>query len=384
MPHRLSRPVCFLRRSALCGLIAAAGLTGCNVSYETYPSDGAPRLQNANIGAIRPASAAAVRAVASQGPRGSDGSFAVNLPEGMSTRSRLEVTDLIGTDAEPVSRANYRAVPVYHVGRVWVRGADATVDVLVPRDAGVDPTQQDRHDYDGYTVYLKGGLKPWRGDRFRRWLPGPLAVPALAFGPETDDAAAPMNEPMDFSDDGAPPRPAERDLRGTRTPTPAEFEAQGRDAYEAERERALRENFRPAPAPAPQSPPPQYQPQWAPSPVAPAQQEPQPSFQTQPQFEPPADPALQAPATGGNPWIEENIDRVRPSQETWRAIEQAGADTQPSGAQPSNAQPISPPPNQQPAQQPAAQPAPANTLPPPPAPSSNQSNLPPRYVPGEG
>jgi hypothetical protein len=76
-------------------------------------------------------------------------------------------------------------LPVFHVTRVWMRGNQATIDVLRPMpELGNDP--QGRTVYQPVTVRLEAGFQPWRVVHARIWNPGDEVEPPPYFLPEVD------------------------------------------------------------------------------------------------------------------------------------------------------------------------------------------------------
>jgi hypothetical protein len=108
-----------------------------------------------------------------------DQKFAVNLPSGMKPQVYMKIVGKAGPNAEPLTPAT-KDLPIYHIVRIRVRGAEANVDVLRPaREFGPGPNGQPV--YQGMTVYLDGGWRSWHVVRRAAWEPGVLPVPELAF-----------------------------------------------------------------------------------------------------------------------------------------------------------------------------------------------------------
>ncbi|RMH26170.1 MAG: hypothetical protein D6693_07620 [Planctomycetota bacterium] len=160
-----------------------ATLAGC-VGYTTYPPPESGRSADAAINTLNapPASDvvfAAVRYVTSRWPAA--GPYAINLPADMDTKRARYVFDLLkDPDASPVTAESIEAGrPVYHVSRVWIRGAYAEVDVFRPIGDVPGPGGAPVHQL--VTVTLKPNLMArWRVTGSRSSAIGLHAPPALA------------------------------------------------------------------------------------------------------------------------------------------------------------------------------------------------------------
>lgn len=109
--------------------------------------------------------------------------FAVNVPAGVRRGNYLRIASTVGgvgATAETVEE-----LPVYHVGRVWVRGGRATVDVLRPMFEY--PRREDGSwVYQCVTVHLEGGFQPWRVTGTQTREPGVVPIPDYYFVPESE------------------------------------------------------------------------------------------------------------------------------------------------------------------------------------------------------
>lgn len=167
-----------------------AGLAGC-AGWETWPpseaSDRAPNRDDASV--IQTMTLALGRVIADYPPRGdANQRVAVNLPSGLVSQSvyRRVVRDVEaepGVDrlVVPLSEDNMN-LPVYHVAGVTIRTGKAEIEILRPI-FGAD--ELDRAEltndvaYEGYTVRLSGGFRPWHVTWVERFTPGVIPTPAL-------------------------------------------------------------------------------------------------------------------------------------------------------------------------------------------------------------
>lgn len=110
-------------------------------------------------------------------PRGEiyEGPVAVSLPPGVTLASYGVIVRRVGPNAEPATLEN-RDRPTYHVSRVIIRGTTAEVDVLFPSPSfGTDAEGNAR--YQGMTIFLAGGTRPWRVASSRTFPVGLFDVP---------------------------------------------------------------------------------------------------------------------------------------------------------------------------------------------------------------
>ncbi len=120
---------------------------GC-VGYTTYPP-GAGRDAAFNSPNVPPGPEVIYQAVAYATSRYPvTGAYAVNLPPELDPKRVEYIFDLLDDpDAGVLSpEAEAARTPVYHVGRVWIRGVHAEVDVFrpvldIPGPAGAEVTQ---------------------------------------------------------------------------------------------------------------------------------------------------------------------------------------------------------------------------------------------------
>ncbi len=180
------------RGMAVVGMLAGllAGLPGC-AGWDTWPPvdpvDKAPNRDDAAIGQTM--TLALARVIADYPPRGGEGqSVAINLPGplvGQAVYRRVardvEAEPGVNRLVKPLDEAGL-ALPIYHIAGVRIRTGKAEIDVLRPVfGAGqVDRTELTNDEaYEGYTVRLSGGFRPWHVTWVERFTPGIIPAPAL-------------------------------------------------------------------------------------------------------------------------------------------------------------------------------------------------------------
>ncbi|MFO0859570.1 MAG: hypothetical protein U0570_03375 [Phycisphaerales bacterium] len=180
---------CF--KPLVAGTLLALSAGSCAHEYANYPpitgDDWA--IKNVNTQNMRAAMAAAVRWTAMRYPPPGN-AFAINLPAGTTPETYAAVAAAVGNGATPVTEANAKSLPVYHVTRVWLRGSIARIDVVrpvfeVPRTTSGAPV------YRGLEVRLAGGWEPWRVTGSSEYEIGVLEPPVLHIPGTEADAAMP-------------------------------------------------------------------------------------------------------------------------------------------------------------------------------------------------
>ncbi len=146
--------------------------SGC-VSYTNVPvPESAPAFKSANhfqsIAVVRKALAKVIE----QYPV--EGVYAINLPTGTSPESFEQVIAGLPEGAIIPHEGMSSEIPVYHIGRVWIRASDAKVDVVYPF-RGAD----DRVENQNVTVWLSGGVRKWRVYRQQHWAAGTIPTPPV-------------------------------------------------------------------------------------------------------------------------------------------------------------------------------------------------------------
>ncbi|MDX2148524.1 MAG: hypothetical protein SFZ23_13480 [Planctomycetota bacterium] len=192
--------------AALVLFAGVAGLSGC-VGYSSYPIVETAHVASTdpNLYTTREVSAVALAWVISRYPPESARGYEVlgeprayvnaipDLRRSNYLKLSERVTKATGIQVLPVdSSAGGSGLPIYHVGRVWVRQGDAKVDILRPISA-FGPGPDGRPVYQCVTVMLQGGLGPWtvKGTLTRE--PGLVDVPPLYYIPATDEPLPPTD-----------------------------------------------------------------------------------------------------------------------------------------------------------------------------------------------
>lgn len=172
----------------LVGLVA--GLAGC-AGWDTWPPtdpvDSVPNRDDAAIGQTM--MLALGRVIGDYPPRGRQGQpVAINVPSPLVTKPvyrriarDVEAEPGVNRLVTPLDQAGL-ALPIYHVAGVRIRTGKAEIDILRPI---FGPGELDRAEltnseaYEGYTVRLSGGFRPWHITWVERFTPGVIPAPAL-------------------------------------------------------------------------------------------------------------------------------------------------------------------------------------------------------------
>lgn len=157
------------------GLLGALSLPGC-VSYTNVPEpESPPAFRSANHFQAKRVARVALDEVISRYPmRDAQGRYSVNLPAGTTLETAQEIIDALPPGAVLPYEGMDESIPVYHIGRIWIRASDAKVDVLYPARS-----------FDGgafvgnVTVWLNGGVRRWKPGRMQHWAPGTIPVPPI-------------------------------------------------------------------------------------------------------------------------------------------------------------------------------------------------------------
>lgn len=192
---------------AALALSLGLGMAGC-VGYSSYePHRAEIRLTNPGQPATQTALEAAVRYAATRYPPNTppevailgqpttephDFMFAVNMPRGMSREQYLGSVGRIGGEAVPLTPERVD-LPIYHVGRVWVRGGRARIDIFRPVPGWRDAEPDDDNAYQALTLTLEGGHRAWRVTRMQARTPGAEPLPPLHFLPEERSTPEPRD-----------------------------------------------------------------------------------------------------------------------------------------------------------------------------------------------
>jgi len=150
-------------------------LAGC-VSYTNVPvPHSAPAFQSANHSASISVIAKALNEVVSKYPATDGaGAYTLNLPAGTTPESAQKIIDRLPAGAILPYEGMSSDIPVYHIGRIWIRASDAKVDVIYPFTF-VDGSVQDQ----SVTVWISGGVRSWRVYRLQHWTAGTVPTPPI-------------------------------------------------------------------------------------------------------------------------------------------------------------------------------------------------------------
>ncbi|MEM1183920.1 MAG: hypothetical protein AAGI53_02855 [Planctomycetota bacterium] len=142
-------------------------------------------------------------------PTSDGGVFAVNCPVGMHPRVYERVVEKCGPLARPLTPETEH-LPTYHVGRIVVRSDKAEIDIHRPV---LELGAVEQLSYQPITLFIEGGLGPWRVRRSRPWAIGAFPLPQANYFTPSDRLGRRI-EPM-------PDRPPATDP-GTGTPSERE------------------------------------------------------------------------------------------------------------------------------------------------------------------
>lgn len=181
-------------RIALAAALTLA-LTGC-AGYTTYPAPQAGSDAAFNSPNVPPAPDVVYTALAYTIDRFPvDGPYAINLPAQLDPKRVAYIFDLLkDPDARTLTQGTEN-LPTYHVGRIWIRGGSAEVDVFrpvtdIPGPEGGQVTQM-------VTVKLEPRFTRWRVASARSAAIGVASPPELAFRDQPETATASAAEPDD-------------------------------------------------------------------------------------------------------------------------------------------------------------------------------------------
>ncbi len=148
------------------------GLSGC-VSYTNVPVPAsAPAFESANHWASVSVITEALSTVIAKHPP--KGDYVINLPAGTTPETFEKIIAELPAGATMPFDGISSDLPVYHIGRVWIRASDAKVDVIYPF-TGYDGAKSDQN----VTVWLNGGVRRWRAYREQSWSAGTIPTPPI-------------------------------------------------------------------------------------------------------------------------------------------------------------------------------------------------------------
>lgn len=190
-----------LARAMSAVLLGALGIPGC-ISYTNVPEpESPPAFRSANHFQAKRVARVALDEVIGRFPmRDARGRYSVNLPAGTTLETAQEIIDALPEGAVLPTEGMDDSIPVYHIGRIWIRASDAKVDVLYPARS-----------FDGgafmgnVTVWLNGGVRRWKPGRLQHWAPGTIPVPPIYVPiPEAQMNAQDSPEPAAPAQEGTP------------------------------------------------------------------------------------------------------------------------------------------------------------------------------------
>lgn len=172
--------------------LGVSGLAGC-AGHSTYPGAEAANLDQLSDpnepNAERVVTTALQYVLAKHRSGSVNEPIAVNLPPGLRRAAYERIASRAGANVQPLTEeiAAGGTVPVYHVGRVLLRGKTAKVDVLRPMGELPRDPKTGKPVYQTIEVSLEGGLQPWRATYSRTFSPGAFPSPQYYVMPPTDD-----------------------------------------------------------------------------------------------------------------------------------------------------------------------------------------------------
>ncbi|MBC7836131.1 MAG: hypothetical protein H7Y88_13680 [Phycisphaerales bacterium] len=131
----------------------------------------------------------------------------LNLPRGVRRSVYRRILERVSPLAHPVTVETIaEGLPIYHVGRVFITGDEAKVDIFKPVTAIGNRSPSGEQLYQAVTVRLRGGFKPWHVTSHHVWTVGALPVPPLAYMSVDDNAfSAPLPAPVEAAPSEAAP-----------------------------------------------------------------------------------------------------------------------------------------------------------------------------------
>lgn len=180
----------------------AVGLWGCQ-GYGSYPGpESSAMITNPNTRGTVAVVTEAVRWASLRYAPGGDvrASYLVSPPAGMWERYAERIADSLG-DRAVLLREGDESLPTFSVGRVWLRGSRAKVDVFRPV---VELGRDDNGAYtlEPVTVWLEGGIEPWRVVRHQTWAIGSVELPNAWYAPRPGFERSEVVEVPVPADDG--------------------------------------------------------------------------------------------------------------------------------------------------------------------------------------
>ncbi len=161
--------------AALAAGASILALTGC-VSYTNVNGpESPPSFQSPNhFAAVDVTGEALEWVLTNHGPDDGDG-YVVNLPAGITQENAMKIFARLPDGAVWPGSVDQDPAGMFHIARVWIRSSEAKVDVVFPM-----VNHKGILEHRGVTVWLHGGVRPWRAVRGQYWAPGTIEVPGVA------------------------------------------------------------------------------------------------------------------------------------------------------------------------------------------------------------
>ncbi len=196
--------------------LALASLGGCLGYNNIEPIEGASGFVDPNSPPVPTAMSTALRWVVDRYPPNDEGftgqttlaPFAVSFP----LRTRPGVGEMVLRQATlphaQMLTVENESLPVYRIGRVWVRGDMATVDVFRPIPT-LQKGSDDQPFYQCITVNLRSGLSPWRIVSHKVWSVGTVDLPLVNYMTSKGSSVVPEAAAAEPAETPAAPAPAD-------------------------------------------------------------------------------------------------------------------------------------------------------------------------------
>jgi len=201
--------IAMLRNAARISLFALIGLTftlaSC-VGYTTYPPPGTgagsgdTAINSPNVPPAPDVIVTALQHTIVRRPV--NGDYAINLPPELTPKKATSIVARLHDPHAHLLTPETQSLPTYHIARIWIRGANAEVDVFhpvmdIPGPAGAPVVQL-------ATVTLRSNLARWKMVSMRSSRIGAATPPPLHFvqleKQDDDPADATADEPTADND----------------------------------------------------------------------------------------------------------------------------------------------------------------------------------------
>jgi hypothetical protein len=174
MAHQIGYKMNIAKFAAI-GLVGAVVSLGGCVSYTNNPGSDTTLMSVNHSQSRHVVISGLSRVLSRHGIYNGSEQYAVNFPWGTSYESAQKVIEKLPDGAILPFDGMGDDVPVYSIGRIWIRASDAKVDVIYPAKnfAGKEIEQN-------VTIWLNGGaFRSWTVNREQAWSPGTIARPSI-------------------------------------------------------------------------------------------------------------------------------------------------------------------------------------------------------------